>query len=320
MTIKQKNFVSAVVYVCNMEDSIERFLNMLYDVLVSHFETFEIICANDASTDDSKDVIQRLSDHFPNCVLSIVNMGYYQGVEATMNAGVDLAIGDFVFEFDSVIVDYDPTLIMQVYNRSLQGFDIVSCGQPHTRVSSRLFYLVYNSSSDAKTKLQSETFRVLSRRAINRVHSMSVNLPYRKALYTNCGLKVDCIHCQSTGDIKKSKRMLKHPHDTALTTLILFTDVAYRTALFFTSIMMFATIGSFGYAITVYILGNPVAGYTTTMALISGAFFALFAILTVVIKYLSVILGLVFHRQKYVVESVEKVATGGSQFSKSRIG
>ncbi len=52
-------------------------------------------------------------------------MGYSHGLEASMNAGIDLSIGDFVFEFDSCFMDFDPDVIMQVYRKSLQGFDIV---------------------------------------------------------------------------------------------------------------------------------------------------------------------------------------------------
>ena len=37
--------------------------------------------------------------------ITILNMSFFHGVEAAMNAGVDLAIGDFVFEFDSCIAD-----------------------------------------------------------------------------------------------------------------------------------------------------------------------------------------------------------------------
>ena len=51
----------------------------------------------------------------------------------------------------------------------------------------------------------------------------------------------------------------------------------------------------------------PIAGFPTMMILVSGAFYALFAILVVVIKYLSVILGLVFNRQRYVIEGIEIV-------------
>ncbi|MCL1973042.1 MAG: glycosyltransferase [Endomicrobia bacterium] len=305
MSIKQKKFVSAVVYVRNAEKEIENFLKMLHGVLSVNFEKFEIICANDASTDNSKKIIQELADSFDSGILSIVNMGYYQGVEAAMHAGVDFAVGDFVFEFDSTVMDYDSDLIMQVYNRSLQGFDIVSCGKDQ-KMSSKLFYSIYNlyAHSGAQHKLKSETFRVLSRRAINRIHSMSVTIPYRKALYSNCGLKMDYIYY--TGDSKRCGT-LKDKYDTAVTALILFTGIAYKVALLFTFAMMLVTLGTAGYVAAVYILGNPVAGYTTMMLFMSMAFFMLFAILSIVIKYLSVILEIVFNNRRYVIESIEKV-------------
>ena len=305
---KQKTFISIVVYIHNAEALIENFLKSLYSVLNEHFERFEIICANDASTDATTDIIRKFANSLNNCTLSILNMSYYQGLEAAMHAGVDLAIGDFVFEFDSTVLDYDPELIMRVYDLSLQGFDIVSCGREHTRSLSKLFYSIYNRHSGAQYKLKSETFRIISRRAINRVHSMSENLPYRKALYSNCGLKVDYIHYKPTNKNDKHIQVLKSPHDTALTALILFTNIAHKVTLVFTIVMMLVTLGTAGYVVLIYILGNPVEGYTTMMLLISGAFFAVFAVLTIVIKYLSVILGLIFHKQKYVFESIERVA------------
>ena len=173
MSNKHKTFISAVIYICNAETLIENFLKSLYYVLNEYFEKFEIIYANDLSTDATTDIIKKLAKSFNNCTLSILNMSYYQGVEAAMHAGVDLAIGDFVFEFDSTILDYDPKLIMQVYDLSLRGFDIVSCGREHTRSISKLFYFLYNRHSGTQFKLKSETFRIISRRAINRVHSMS---------------------------------------------------------------------------------------------------------------------------------------------------
>jgi len=134
---------------------------------------------------------------------------------------------------------------------------------------------------------------------------MSVNIPYRKAMYSSCGLKTYYIEYKPNGSGGSHMQRLKNPHDTALTSLILFTNVAYKVSLAFTITMMLVTFGTIGYVITIYLMGIPIAGYTTMMILISGAFFALFAILAVVIKYLSVILGLVFHRQKYVIEGIE---------------
>ena len=307
--MKHKNFVSAVVYVCNAEREIAGFLKMLYGVLDAGFENFEIICANDASSDGSKHIIKNLAGDFAGCMLSVVNMGYYHGVESAMPAGVDLAIGDFVFEFDSPAADYPPELIMQAYGRLLQGFDIVSCGGGRGRAASSIFYALYNRHSGTRHKLRGEAFRVISRRAINRVHSMSASLPYRKALYANCGLKADYISYEPERARGKQARTLKSPHDTALTSLILFTNVAYKLTLSLTVIMMFATLGAIIYVTAVYLLGNPVEGYTTMMLFMAGAFFALFAVLSVIIKYLSVISGLIFNRQRYLIESVEKIGS-----------
>jgi len=311
MSYKHKTFISAVVYVYNNEKEIKSFLRMLYGVLSGSFEKFEIICVNDSSKDDSgnsiKEVVRSIDDYTENCMLTILNMSYYQGLETSMRAGIDLAIGDFVFEFDGISVDYDPYLIIEAYERSLTGYDIVSCGKGTERFASKLFYLIYNRFSGTQNMLRSETFRVISRRGVNRVDSMSVSLPYRKAVYSNCGLKIDYILYKPTNHNASDKRSIKNPQDTALNTLILFSNIAYRLTISFTALMMLATISVAVYVLIAYLRGIPIEGWTTMMFFISGAFFAVFAVLTMVIKYLSLILGLVFSKQKYIIESIEKI-------------
>jgi len=307
MSIKQKTFVSAVVYVCDSEIVLSSFLKRLYSVLDDNFEKFEIICVNDASTDNGREVIKNLARELKSNMLSVINMSYWQGLERAMCAGVDLAIGDFVFEFDGTVMDYECNLIMQIYNRSLEGYDIVSCGKGYLNTLSKLFYSIYNKYSGTQYKLKSETFRILSRRAINRVHSLSTSLPYRKALYSNCGLKTDYVYYKPIGTVAIPKRMLKSSYDTAITALILFTNIAYKSTVALTFIMMLLTLTAAVYVITRYLKGVTVPGYTTTMLLSSGAFFAVFAVLTIIIKYLSIILGIIFNRQKYAIESIEKI-------------
>ena len=49
----------------------------------------------------------------------------------------------------------------------------------------------------------------------------------------------------------------------------------------------------------VFITGHPVEGWTTTMFVITVGFSGLFAVLTIVVKYLSLLVDLVFKQQKY---------------------
>ncbi len=61
ITNKEKNFISAVVYVHNNEKEIGNFLEKLNSKLSENFEKYEIICVNDKSTDDSVEEIKRIS-------------------------------------------------------------------------------------------------------------------------------------------------------------------------------------------------------------------------------------------------------------------
>ena len=100
MKNKEKNFISAVIYVHNAENRIKNFLEMIISVMEENFEHSEIICVNDCSDDKSVQLIKQAGKSASSTSLSILNMSYFQGLETAMNAGMDLAIGDFVFEFD----------------------------------------------------------------------------------------------------------------------------------------------------------------------------------------------------------------------------
>ena len=304
MTNKEKNFISAVVYLHNNENAISYFMECLYKTLGQNFEKFEIICVNDASTDNVVAALKELK--ISGAALSVVNMSFYQGPEAAMNAGLDLAIGDLVYEFDTNLIDYDPKLIMEIYFRSLEGYDIVSAAnQFKSRFLSKLFYKLYNNNAHSQYKVNSETFRILSRRAINRVRAMSKTAPYRKAAYANCGLKTDSLEYAPVTKIKIPAP--KNKYDTALNSLILFTNVAYKAAIALAVLMALAAAEAGIYALAVFFLQQPVPGFTTMMFVITGSFFGVFLILAIIIKYLSVIVDLVFKRKEYVIESVEKL-------------
>ncbi len=190
MSDKEKNFMSAVLYVHNDEARIGDFLHMVVEVLEDHFEHAEIICVNDCSQDNSVDIVRKVSTGVKNTTVTVLNMSYFHGVETAMNAGMDLAIGDFVLEFDACVQDFEPAKIMEAYHKTLKGYDIVSASpDKKQRFTSRLFYGVFNRFTDYSYQLGTERFRVLSRRVINRVSSMNKSVPYRKAVYANCGLK-----------------------------------------------------------------------------------------------------------------------------------
>lgn len=310
MTNKEKSFASVVIYVHNAEKRIENFLKTIIEVMEGNFEHSEIICVNDSSDDNSLALIKKTSEIASTTSVSVVNMSYFHGLELSMNAGMDLSIGDFVFEFDNTYLDFDPAVIMDIYRRLLQGFDIVSASADRReKFTSKLFYKAFDRYSDLSCKMSTESFRVLSRRVLNRIDSMNKTIPYRKAVYANCGLKTDNIRYRVVDQIsrttdKKERTFRSH---LAVDSLILFTEMGYSFAKIMTVLMMCMSIFMIAYSIIIYATSNPVAGWTTTILFLSVGFFGLFGILTIVIKYLQLLVDLVFKRKQYSFESIEKL-------------
>lgn len=305
--MKEKTFISVVIYVHNNAETIISFLQRINKVLFLNFEKYEIICVNDASKDESTAKITEYGKTMKNCVLSIVNMSYEQGIETAMNAGLQISIGDFVFQFDNLVMDYAPELLMDVYRRSLDGFDIVAASnQQYKTIYSKLFYRVFNGVANFQYALDTQNFLIISRRAINRVNSMSKTIPYRKAVYANCGLKCDILIYESNGKGVPSGSSIQR-RETAIDSLILFTNIAYRISIIISVCMLTATFGIGIYTFIIYLYGRPVEGFTTIMLAMTGCFFGVFIILTFVLKYLSLMLDLIFKRQVYIIESIEKI-------------
>lgn len=312
MMEKHKNFMSCVIYMHNESKTLDGFLEQLEKVLEDCFERYEIVCVDDASDDDTVEKLQRhVSEKGHEKPVSLVRMSYYQGVEAAMNAGRDFAVGDFIYEFDQAFMDYDPFLIIQVYEKALQGFDIVAAApRRYISLSSKMFYFVYNLGSHSANKLVQERFRLVSRRAVNRVNQLNVYVPYRKAMYVNSGLKMDTLFYEndSRREHGRNKQERGSRSMLAFDSFIIFTDILEKISVVLCGFFLLVMLIMAGYVVwSVFSEIRPVEGWMSTIGLLSFGFFGVFLLLTLILKYLSVMLNLLFKRQRYVTSSIEKL-------------
>lgn len=298
---KEHNFVSAVVYTQNDGLQTINFLQQIYAVLDEHFLQYEIVVVNADGAQNSNVGLKDWARGMDK-PLTVVNMSLHQPHEQCMNAGLDITIGDYVYEFDSVDMPYEPELIWQAYVTAMQGNDVVSVCPQRVSGSSKLFYSLFNNNSNAAYKLRTDAFRLVSRRAINRAHAMNENLPYRKATYAACGLKMAELEFAGKQAAKTSNRL-----DLAMDSLILYTNFGYKFSLGLALLMLFGTIAMLFYTAFIYIVGNPVNGWTTTMLALTAGLTGLFAIMTIMLKYMTLILKLIFQKQSYLIEGIEKL-------------
>lgn len=301
MTNKEKNFVSAVVYLHNDGDRAVEFFRRVTEVLNEHFDQYELVAVDDACTDNTVEALRSWAAGQAK-PLTVLHMSLYQGLEPCMNAGLDAAIGDYVYEFDSSAMPYQPELIFQAYETALQGNDIVSVCPTHTSGSSRLFYRVFNANSHSAYQLRTDAFRLVTRRAINRVHASSENLPYRKAAYAASGLRMADLEFEGRMGDKGTGRLA-----LAADSLALYTDAGYKVSAGVAIVMMVLALIELAYTLVIFCAGHPIEGWTTMMFVLTLGFAGVFAVLTIVVKYLSLLVDLTFKKQKYLVESIEKI-------------
>ncbi len=116
--------VSIIVPAYNSHDTLARCLGSLVNQTL---QDIEIIVVNDASIDDTWEIMQRCEAQFPDKVV-IVDGGVNRGSGGARNQGFDLATGEYIGLVDSD--DYvAPNMFELLYNKAKEGnYDIVDCG------------------------------------------------------------------------------------------------------------------------------------------------------------------------------------------------
>jgi len=115
--------LSIVVPIYNEEESLPFLVNQLLEVLEPMEETFELVLVNDGSSDNSAEVIRKLSFDIPELVGVLLRKNY--GQTAAMAAGFDISSGEIVVTLDGDLQN-DPADIPLLVNKIRDGFDLVS--------------------------------------------------------------------------------------------------------------------------------------------------------------------------------------------------
>lgn len=296
----EQNFISCVVYAAPDHHEVISFFEKLNQCLDRHFKQYEIIAVANHASESSLQQLRKWATTVKKPV-TLVELSLHQPLEQCMNAGLDIAIGDYVYEFDAPSDDYPIETIWEAYQVAMNGYDIVTACPTKERFFSKIFYRIFNANSNSVYRLHSDVFRLVSRRAINRAHAINQNLPYRKATYASCGLKMAEIEVAGASEKKHGQMEL------AIDSLVLYTDFGYKFSFGLTLFMFILAVLELIYTLAVWTTGSPILGWTTTMLVLTVGLAGLFAILALVMKYLTLLLKLNFRKQNYVVENVEKL-------------
>lgn len=304
--LKEKAYISVVVYAHEAAASIADSLRQLDAVFAATFESYEIIVVDDASRDATAAEVTTVATelHGP---ITLVSMPWQHREGLGLLAGADLAVGDFIFEFEKTIIDYPVELIQQAYKQLVSGFDMVSATPNQSRRVSRWFYRMFKRFSPLGLDLKTESFRVITRRLYNSISKSKEKIRYGKVLYRYAGYPYTTINYTATR-LTPDSSSLPEKISLAVEILLTFSNLGPNLSIIVSLVFLGVSLLLGVYAAVVWLtFQSVISGWTTLMLFLSFSFSGIFFVLGLIGKYLAIILLEVKERPPYMVQAIKRL-------------
>ena len=177
-------------------------LSVLYERALAIMEqtqkSWELVCVNDGSKDDTLDRLLALHQTDPRVV--VIDLSRNFGKEAALTAGLDHARGDCAIPLDADLQD-PPELIPDLLAKWQEGYDVVNAvrlsrkGESWLkRASAHAFYRFINRMSDIPIPEDTGDFRLLSRPVLEALQRLPERRRFMKGLFAWVGFRTTVVY------------------------------------------------------------------------------------------------------------------------------
>jgi polyisoprenyl-phosphate glycosyltransferase len=185
--------LSVVVPMFNEARNIDAFFGRLLPVLDSLAMSYEVICVDDGSDDDTRDRVLAFAQRLPAVKLIALSRNF--GKEVALTAGLHRAAGAAVIPIDGDL-QHPPELIVKLIEKWRGGYDVVYAARTSRETDTRLrrvaahgFYWVFGRLSKIKIAKDAGDFRLLDRRVVEALNRMPERSRFMKGIFAWVGFK-----------------------------------------------------------------------------------------------------------------------------------
>jgi glycosyltransferase involved in cell wall biosynthesis len=190
--------LSLLVPCYNEEENLPSLFERLESVLKPLNITYEIICINDGSKDNTFKFL--LDYHHQNPFIKVVNLSRNFGKEAAVTAGLDFASGMAVIPIDADLQD-PPELITELLEKWREGYDVVygvrrsRHGESWLkRFTANNFYRTIGKISTVPIPADTGDYRLLDRKVVEVLKKMPERNRFMKGLFSWVGFKQTAVY------------------------------------------------------------------------------------------------------------------------------
>lgn len=174
-------------------DALAAFEARLLPVLQASGESFEIVCINDGSRDDTWARLRAWQAR--DARVRAIDLTRNFGKEAALTCGIDHANGQAVIPIDADLQD-PPELIPEMLRLWRQGFEVVLAQRADRgsdsvlkRHSAALFYRLHNRLAQAPLPVNVGDFRLMDRRVVDALKQLPERQRFMKGLFAWVGFR-----------------------------------------------------------------------------------------------------------------------------------
>jgi len=190
--------VSVVVPLYNEAPNVDHLLGRLQAICGSLGFSYEIVCVNDGSRDDTLECL--VEHYYKNHTIRVVNLSRNFGKEVALTAGLDYAVGQVVVPIDADLQD-PPELIAEMLEKWREGYDVVYAVRRSRQGESWLkkftadsFYRVISSMSRVPIPRNTGDFRLMDRKVVDALKQLPERSRFMKGLFAWVGFKQTAIY------------------------------------------------------------------------------------------------------------------------------
>jgi polyisoprenyl-phosphate glycosyltransferase len=181
----------------NEASNIDQFFKRLLPLLERLNLTYEIICVNDGSKDET--LTRLLEQHRYHAVIKVVNLSRNFGKEIALSAGLDYAKGAAVIPIDADLQD-PPEVIEALVAKWREGYDVVYATRRSRqgeswvkRCTADIFYRLLAHVAEVPIPRNTGDFRLLDRCVVNALKQTRERTRFMKGLFSWVGFKQTAI-------------------------------------------------------------------------------------------------------------------------------
>lgn len=194
----EQPFVSIVVPCYNEEESLPELYRRVKKIAEACTGNWELILANDGSTDRTVEVIREFSEKDPHVIG--LDLARNFGHQLCLTAALDHAKGQAILMMDADLQD-PPELLPKMLTKWRQGADVVYAVRKKRRgeslfkkATAAVFYRILKNATNIAIPLDTGDFRLIDRGALDAVLSLRETNRFLRGLFSWVGFRQEPIY------------------------------------------------------------------------------------------------------------------------------